>query len=42
MWCLYVARNMTKCLLTRGVHLREVSVSEGSTVVLLARWRKFE
>ena len=26
MWCLYVARKMTECPLTRGVRLREVSV----------------
>ena len=32
MQCLYVAENMTKCPLTRGVHLREVSVSGGLTV----------
>ena len=32
MYCLYVAENMTKCLLTRGVPLREVSVSGGSIV----------
>ena len=32
MQCLYVARNMAKCPLTRGVRLREVSVSGGSTV----------
>ena len=32
MLCLYVAENMTKCPLTRGVRLREVSVSGGSTV----------
>ena len=32
MWCLYVARNMTKCPLTRGVRLCEVSVSGGATV----------
>ena len=32
MQCLYVARKMTKCPLTRGVRLREVSVSGGSTV----------
>ena len=33
MQCLYVARNMAKCPLTRGVRLREVSVSGGSTVL---------
>ena len=32
MWCLYVARNLTKCPLMRDVRLREVSVSGGSTV----------
>ena len=34
--CLYIAGNMTKCPLTRGVHLQEVSViiSGGSTVFL--------
>ena len=32
MQCLYVAENMTKCLLKRGVHQREVSVSEGWTI----------
>ena len=32
MQCLYVAENMAKCPLTRGVRLREVSVSRGSTV----------
>ena len=32
--CLYVARNMTKCPLTRGVRLQEVSVSGGSTVYI--------
>ena len=30
--CLYVARRMTKCPLTRGVRLREVSVGGGLTV----------
>ena len=40
MWCLYVAENMTKCPLTRGVRLLEVCVSGGSTVViLLTSWR---
>ena len=33
MKCLYVAENMIKCPLTRGVHLREVSVSGASTVL---------
>ena len=33
MQCLYVAKNMTKCPLMSGVHLREVSVCGGSTVV---------
>ena len=33
MYCSYVAENMTKCLLTRVVHLREVSVKGSSTVV---------
>ena len=32
MQCWYVARNMTKCPLTRGIRLRVVSVSGGSTV----------
>ena len=32
MQCLYAAENMTKWLLKRGVHLREVSVSRGLTV----------
>ena len=32
MQCLYVARNMTKCPLTSGACLREVSVSGDSTV----------
>ena len=32
MWCLYVARNMNKCPLARGVRLREVSLSGDSTV----------
>ena len=27
-----VAQNMTKCLRTRGVRLREVSINRGSTV----------
>ena len=35
MQCLYVAGNMTKCSLTRGVRLREVSVSGGSTVTYI-------
>ena len=35
MLCLYVARNVTKCPRTRGVRLREVSVSGGSTVLIL-------
>ena len=34
-WCLFVAENMTKCPLTRGVRLREVSVSGGSTVLFV-------
>ena len=29
---MYVAENMIKCLLSRAVHRREVSVSGGSTV----------
>ena len=33
MQCLYVARNMAKCPLTRGACLREVSISGGSTVI---------
>ena len=33
MLCLYVAGYMTRCPLRRGVRLREVSVSGGSTVV---------
>ena len=37
MQCLYVAGKMTKCLLMRGVHLWEVCVSGGLTVVLLAK-----
>ena len=32
---MYEARSMTKCLLTRGVCLQEVSVSGGSTVFFL-------
>lgn len=36
MLCLYVAENMNKCLLTRSVCLREVSVSGGSTVLFKA------
>ena len=34
MLCLYAARSMTKCPLTRGVRLREVSISRGSTVLV--------
>ena len=34
MYCLHVPKNMTKRPLMRGVHLREVSVSGSSTVVL--------
>ena len=34
MKCLYVAENMTKCPLMRGVCLREVFVSGGSTVLI--------
>ena len=33
MQCLYVAENLTKCPLTRGVCLREVSINRRSTVV---------
>ena len=33
MECLYVAENMTKCPLMRGVRLREVAVRGGSTVL---------
>ena len=32
MQCLYVAENLTKCLLTRGVRLWEVCISRGLTV----------
>ena len=35
MYCLFEAENMTKCPLTRGVRLREVSVSGVSTVTRL-------
>ena len=38
MQCLYSARNMTKCPLTRGVHLREVSVRGDSTVFHSSRF----
>ena len=34
MQCLYAARNMTMCPLTRVVRLREVSVSVGSSIIL--------
>ena len=34
MQCVYVAGYMTMCPLTRGVRLREVSISGGSTVLL--------
>ena len=40
MYCLYVAENMTKCPLTRGVRLREVSASGGSTVILVRDYLK--
>ena len=33
MYCLCVAGNRTKCLLTRGVRLLKVSISGASTVV---------
>ena len=31
MWCLFVAENMTKCPLMKGVRLQEVPVRRGST-----------
>ena len=33
MLCLHVAGNMTKCPFTRGIRLREVSISGGLTVI---------
>ena len=32
MQCLYVAENMTKCPLTRGVRLREVDIQRGEKI----------
>ena len=37
MLCLYEARSMAKCPLTRGVRLWKVSISGGSNVILICK-----